>query len=128
MSETITKTFHSTRELGPEGHVSYAWDADDDEWMLPLIRQKMADGYVFWIVKRNPLREEQLRNVEDVADSRHVIIRDEAARQLFEDGHIALVAEGEDFNDLPEQHFGRARTPEEAVAADTVSHRPLRGG
>lgn len=129
MSETLERprTYRTTREMGPEGHVTYAWDAADDEWMLPLIRRKMEEGYVFWIIKREPLRETELRRVEDIGDQRHVVIRSQEARELFAQGRIALAAEDE--GDGPEEVVtGRARTAEEAVAADTVSHRPMRGG
>ena len=35
------------------GHTSFGWDSSDDEWVIPLIQQKMNEGYVFWIVRRN---------------------------------------------------------------------------
>ena len=66
----------------------------------------------------------RLERVEDVGDSRHVIIRDEAARQLFEQGRIGLVRDEE----TDAQTVGRARTAREAARNDTVAHRGLRGG
>jgi hypothetical protein len=107
------------------GHTSLGWDASDDEWVLPMIRRKLAEGFTFWIVKRNPLREVQLERVEDLGDAaRHVIIRDAESRQLFEAGRIGLAAA----NDEPVETVRRATTAEEAVQHDTVAHRPLRGG
>ncbi len=108
------------------GHTSFGWDAEDDEWVLPMIRLKMAEGYVFWIVRRNPLREVRLERVEDVRESRHVIIRDQAARTLFEQGRIGIAASIDDEEDV--ETLRRARTPEEAVSHDTIAHRGLRGG
>jgi hypothetical protein len=84
----------------------------------------MEQGYVFWVVRRNPLREVRLERVEDVGDNRHIIIRDAASRTLFEQGHIALVSADEG----DAQTVRRARTPEEVAANDTVAHRGLRGG
>lgn len=108
------------------GHTSFGWDASDDHWVLPMIRQKMADGYTFWIVRRNPLREVRLDRAEEARDAgRHVIIRDDVARELFEQGRIGLVS-AEDGDQA--ETVRRARTAEEVVENDTLAHRPLRGG
>jgi hypothetical protein len=111
--------------MDANGHTSLGWDAADDEWMLPLIRRKMAEGYVFWIVRRNPLREVRMERIEDIGETRHVIIRDAQSRELLEQGRIGLVTVDAD-DDL--EVVGRASTAEEVAANDTVSHRPLRGG
>ncbi len=110
--------------MDESGHTSFGWDPADDAWVLPMIRRKMTEGYVFWIVKRDPLREVQLHRVDDLGDNRHVIIRDEASRQLFESGRIGLAAA----NDEPVETVRRAETADEVVQNDTVAHRPLRGG
>jgi hypothetical protein len=108
------------------GHITWGWDAEHDPWVLPLIRRRMDEGYVFWIVRRNPLREVQLRRVEDIGENRTIIIQgDELARELFEQGRIGLVTETGD-EDL--EAIRPARTPEEVVANDTVAHRPLGRG
>lgn len=125
MSQTITTT-RTMALMDATGHTSFGWDETDDTWVLPMIRAKMAEGYVFWIVRRNPLREVQLERVEDLRDSRHVIIRDAAAQELFEQGRIGLVRGDE--NEEDHEQVRRARTAEEAVANDTVGHRALRGG
>ena len=110
--------------LDQQGHTSFGWDAEDDQWVLPMIRRKMDEGYVFWIVQRRPLREVQLTRVEDIGENRHVIIRDEVARTLFEQGRIGLAQD----DDVEVETVRRAHTPEEVVANDTVAHRGLRGG
>jgi hypothetical protein len=110
--------------MGPEGDTSFQWDATDDNWVLPMIRQKMEEGYTFWVIKRNPLREEEADSADDIGDARTVIIRDTDARRLFEQGHIRMMRPG----DRPVEATTRARNAEQAVAADTVAHAPLRGG
>jgi hypothetical protein len=125
MSETLDQTIRIMHTMDAAGHTSLGWDAADDEWILPLIRRKMVEGYVFWIVRRNPLREVRMERVEDIGDTRHVIIRDAESRELFEQGRIGLVSvDAEDDLEVTR----RARTAEEVVANDTVQHRPLRGG
>lgn len=128
MSQVVAELHPSTIRImdvmDGAGHTSFGWDVEDDVWVLPMVRRKMDQGYVFWIVKRNPLREVHLERIEDLRDNRHVIIRDNDARQLFEQGRIGLVAPVA--GDAETQR--RARTPEEAVSNDTVAHRPLRAG
>ena len=129
MPDTLTKTRIRTLAMMDEsGHTSFGWDETDDAWVLPMIRAKMEAGYVFWIVRRNPLREMRLERVEDLRDSRHVIIRDDSARELFEGGRIGLITDEDgDEADVAET-VRRARTAREVVENDTVAHRPLRGG
>ena len=101
----------------------------DDEWVIPMIQRKMDEGWVFWIVQRNPLREEQLRRVEDIGPNRHVIIRDRAARELFEQGRIGLADTNADTR--RDDQGGRPRrttSAREAARSDTVAHPPLAGG
>ena len=124
MSATIETTTRVMHLMDETGHTSLGWDPSDDEWVLPMIRRKMAQGFTFWIVKRNPLREVQLERIEDLADARHVIIRDDDSRQLFESGRIGVIANDESDLDT----VGRATTAEEVVRGETVAHRPLRGG
>ena len=128
MSETLERTFRTLSFLTGDGDTTYGWDSADDAWVLPMIQSKIDAGYVFWIVKRNPLREIKLRMAEDARDTRSVIIRDGDARILFEQGRIGLLAQtvaGRTEEMVSER---RARTAEEAVSHDTVAHRPMRGG
>lgn len=111
--------------MDSSGDTSFGWDAADDEWVIPMIRAKMAAGYTFWIVERNPLREVRLERAEALGENRHVIIKDTAARELFEQGRIGLASITEHGE---AKTLRRARTPEEAAGNDTVAHRPLRGG
>lgn len=126
MSEVLSRT-RTMRMMNNHGHTSFGWDEDDDEWVLPMIRRKMAEGYVFWVVRRpepdRRLQEVRLRRIEDIGNTRHVIIRDDEARELFEQGHIGLVEDQENV-----EVVRTAETAEEVVANDTVAHRPLRGG
>lgn len=124
MSATTIEPTRVIHMMDESGHTSLGWDPQDDEWILPVIRKKMADGYAFWIVRRDPLREVLLERVEDLGETRHVIIRDEDSRDLFEKGRIGIVTADDEMLET----VGRATTAEEVVRNETVAHRPLRGG
>jgi hypothetical protein len=135
MSEVLARPRMVTRDnirtlrfMNGQGHTSFGWDPEDDQWVLPMIREKMRQGFVFWIVRRarpeRRLEEVRLDRIEDIGDTRNVIIRDDASRQLFEQGHIGLVS---DTNDEIEVE-GPARTPEAVVANDTIAHRAFGRG
>lgn len=126
-ADTIAR-LRTLRFMDGQGHTSFGWDPEDDEWVLPMIRQKLQQGYNFWIVRRPaPLRrlqEVRLERVEDVGETRNIIIRDDASRRLFEQGRIALVSD----SDEELERVGRATTAEEVVANDTVAARPFGRG
>lgn len=123
MSEVLDRPIITTRFMDGSGHSSWGWDASDDVWVIPLIQQKMDEGYVFWIVEENPHREIQLRRVQDIGATRRVIIKDTKARELFEQGKIGIVT------DKPEMTaIRRAVNAQEAARNPTVAHRSLGGG
>lgn len=124
MPDLNVRTRRIMQVMDQHGHTSFGWDAEDDQWVLPMIRRKIDEGYVFWIVQRRPLREVQLTSIEDIGENRHVIIRDDSARVLFEQGRIGLAQD----DDTEVETIRRARTAEEVVANDTVAHRGMRGG
>lgn len=129
MSETTIqqRVIRTLSFLTGDGDNTYGWEPDDDAWVIPMIQRKMDEGYVFWIIRRNPIRELKLRTADEAKFTRSIIIKDNDARILFEQGRIGLVASGVvDRGDMIRE--GRARTAEEAVANDTVAHRPSRGG
>lgn len=117
------------RFMDGQGHTSFGWDPEDDHWVLPMIREKMEQGYVFWVVRRpEPLRrlqEVQLERVEDIGETRNIIIRDDASRRLFEQGRIALFSDSDD-EDL--ERVRRATSAEDVVANDTIASRPFGRG
>lgn len=107
--------------MNGSGHSSFGWDAADDEWVLPMIRKKIAEGWIFRHVTAGTMTV--LERVEDIGDSRLIAIEDRDARELFEKGKIGIVNETSDL-----QAGGRIRSAEEVVRSDTLAHRPLRGG
>lgn len=121
----------TTDFMGMSGHTSFGWDADSDEWVLPLIAQKLKEGYVFRRVEKTtfaglPLtRKVKVEKVEDIGDSRTVLIHDKEARKLFEDGRIKLVREREEGSYVAGKIV---KDPEEIAKTDTIAHRQAVGG
>lgn len=120
--------FRTLSFLSGAGDSTYGWEAKDDSWVVPMIQKKMDEGYTFWIVKKNPVREARLRTAEEAKDTRHIIIKDADARILFEQGRIGIVTNtvAGRSDELVQER--RARTAEEAASHDTVAHRQARGG
>lgn len=120
--------FRTLSFLNGMGDTTIGWTPNNDEWIIPLIRQKMLDGYDFWIIRRDPVREVKIRNATEATLTHEVIMKDDVARELIEQGRIGIVAAPAPGRRPEVVMERRAGTPEEAVAADTVAHRPLRGG
>ncbi len=120
---TATRVMHLMDE---SGDTSLGWDPEDDEWVLPMIRRKMEAGPGPGGERHvsNPLREVLVQRVEELRETRHVIIKDDESRDLFEHGQIGIADTGD--TDLEVER--RATTAEEVVENETVAHRPLRGG
>lgn len=127
MSEVLSKIY-TLDIMDRQGHSSFGWDESEDEWVIPLIQKKMDEGFVFWIVKRNPLREQQLMRVEDVREGRNVIIRDGDARTLFEQGRIALVSDEHAHGEETVERIRTTTSAREAARNDTLAHRRPGGG
>ena len=127
MSEVL-QTIRTLRFMDGQGHSSFGWDPENDHWVLPMIRKKMAEGYVFWVVRRpGPLRQLQeirLTSVDEIGNDRHVIIHDDDARELFEQGRIGLVPD----TDETLERVRTAESAEDAAANDTIAHRAMGRG
>lgn len=110
--------------MNETGHLTLAWDPEDDEKIIPAIQRLMDANHVFWIVERNPLREEELEDADDLRANRHVIIKNEELEALFRQGILSIARH----DDAPLERVRRATTAEEVAHNDTVTHRPLAGG
>jgi hypothetical protein len=110
--------------MNESGHVTWSWDEENDEQMIPTIDRLMREGYVFWIVQRDPLREAELEDTEDLRTNRHVIVKNEDFAELMAAGVLRL----SNRDTAPLQQERRAADARDAVANDTVAHRRIQGG
>ena len=106
------------------GHTSLGWDESDAEWIIPMIRRKLAQGYTFWIIDVDNNQRLKLERIEDLGDRRLLVMESPEAKELLEQGKIGLVV------NEPEQvaHQRRSRDPAEIARNHTVAHRGLQGG
>lgn len=128
MPDGSTGNIRTTSFLSGQGDTTFGWDASDDNWVIPMIQQKMNEGYTFWITRRNPVREARLRTVSDLGDARQVTIKDDSARQLFEQGRIGIIAAAPGERQAETVLERRADNAREAAENDTIAHRAGRGG
>lgn len=128
MSETLDRPIRTLSYLSGDGDNTYGWDAKDDQWVVPMIQKKMDEGYVFWIVRKDPIREVRLRTASEATATREIIIKDADARILFEQGRIGIASltVGERTREAVRER--RADSAEDAAAHDTVAHRRLAAG
>lgn len=111
--------------MDESGHMTWSWDEANDEQVIPAIQRLMDNGYVFWIVRRDPLREDELEadEINELRENRHIIIKNEDFAELMRAGVMRLT---NDDADLTRER--RATDAADAAANDTVAHRPLRAG
>ncbi len=114
--------------LDQSGDTSIIWDEDTDEKMLAIIEAKMAEGFVFFIVKPSripfmPPRQVRAKSINDVRDAGSVLIRDEALEQLFRAGDIATTKSDDSLTPIR-----KAANANEVITQHSVAIRPARGG
>lgn len=125
MSETMAPAIRTLSFLTGDGDNTYGSEEKDDEWVIPMIRRKMDEGYVFWIVRRPAEAAVRLRRVEDAVPLRSILLKDDIARILIEQGRIGIVSQPQ-----PEvsERVRSADDAADAAANDTVAHpRPVGG-
>jgi len=108
-SEPDVSTIRTLSFLTGDGDTTYGWESADDPWVLPMIQAK-------------------LRLAAEAKSARSILIKDDDARILFEQGRIGLMAQSVAQRSEELVSERRARSAEEVVSHDTLAHRPMRGG
>lgn len=119
----------STRLMCSDGDVTLAWDDDNAEMMIGLIKKKMEEGMSFFIVtprlgglirpKRTPVKKNT-----DLTKHNAVVVSDADFGEMIAKG----VVSSQKAPSGQIETIKRADTPEEAAKSDTVAVRPARGG
>lgn len=130
--------------LNMTGDVTITWDADSREYILDLVRQKMAQGYSFFVItpRRIPAlgtKKSKLTSEAQLSKATGVVVPDDQARAMLAKvgslddkvvqaavqkgkARLTLVPKGEP------QTTHRAKSAEEVVRGQSVAVRPLVGG
>jgi hypothetical protein len=61
---------------------TFTWDEANDDWVIALIREKMEQGFQFWVTKRSG-KKKPLRDAAKAAKWRKVMIWGDGARDLL---------------------------------------------
>jgi hypothetical protein len=112
--------------LNRTGDVTIGWTDDNHDAMVEMIREKMAQGFTFFVVRGED--HVRLRKIEDIGTEREVVLDDSHAEALFKAGKIGLVERLRTAASDTIDTIRRAITPEDAATTNTVAIRPMRGG
>ena len=119
----------STRLMCSDGDVTLAWDEDNADMMIEIIKKKMAEGMSFFIVtprlgglirpKRTPVKKST-----DLTKHNAVTVSDADFAAMITSGVVSAQKAPSGLIETVK----RADTPEDAAKSDTVAVRPARGG
>lgn len=115
--------------LDSSGDTTIAWTEDRDEEMLPLIKKKMEQGVVFFIVEPRlggwlPPKKTHLGSPEEALPHRALAIRDEDLAKFVSSGVAEVVPSPQG----PVRGSRKAKSAEEVAGSESVAVKPLRGG
>ena len=114
--------------LNQTGDVTITWDEKYEAEMRELIKKKIEEGYVFFIVKRKMLgllkTKEQVVSIDQVKKGVDLLLKDEDAIALFSAGKINVTKEHvSDF-----ESEGSSKDVDRILKEDTLLVRPIAAG
>lgn len=131
--------------LNMSGDVTITWDDTNRERVLELVRQKMKEGYSFFVIKPRFLfllgnKKELLVNESQLDRATGVVVPDEQVEAIManlrdpsvtatvRNDHARLAKTSATVKSGAYQAQHRARSAEEVVRHQTVAVRPVVGG
>jgi hypothetical protein len=141
--EIIMTEEQSITFLNMSGDVTITWDASNEAEILELVRQKMAQGYSFFILKKRslgpiplPAKKVEATSIAQVAQAGHAVLRDKEVTRMVktslgDDAVDRAVQNGsarltQGRADLATSH--RAQDAQEVLRSQSVAIRPVVGG
>lgn len=115
--------------LNEAGDQTIVWDESSDERMTEIIRKKMEQGVVFFVIEPRffgllPSKKTPLTNADDARKHRALAIRDEDIAKFVGEGGGDVVKTP----DKAVQTIRKAKTAEEVAKNESVGVKPMRGG
>lgn len=115
--------------LNEQGDQTIVWTEDRDEAMVEIIRKKMAEGIVFFVIEPRffgllPSKKTELKNADEARKHRALAIRDEDFAKFVGDGKGDVVKTP----DEPIRGSRKAASAEEAAKSESVGVKPMKGG
>jgi len=114
--------------LDCSGDVTLVWDETTDEKMLKIIEDRIAKGWVFYVLKPRtipmlPPKKVKARTIDEVKEAGSVIIMDKDVNLLFSNGDIRTATPANDLDVVK-----RSTDSREIVRSQTAAVKPARGG
>ena len=125
----MTAAVRATTILNEAGDQTIVWTEDRDDEMVEIIKKKMAQGIVFFVIEPRffgllPSRRTELKEADEARKHRALAIRDEDFRKFVSDGDGEVVKTP----DKPVQTVRRAKDATDAAKSETVGVKPMKGG
>jgi hypothetical protein len=119
----------ATTILNEAGDQTIVWTEDRDDAMVEIIRKKMEQGIVFFVIEPRffgllPSRKTELKDADDARKHRALAIRDEDFARFVSEGNGEVVKTP----DAPVQSRRKVKSAEEAASTQTVGVKPMKGG
>ena len=115
--------------LNESGDIEIIWSDEHEESMRELIEKKLKEGYSFFILEKKfwGLVEckEKVISMDQIQKGSKLLLRDEDAVRLFNDGKIK-VKKSKEKREL--NTTKRSKDVDEILKSDTVAVRPVAGG
>lgn len=139
--------FYTMTMLNATGDVTVAWDADNEKEIKEMIKSKLEQGFIFFMLEERPAfltifgkKKVYINDIKDLKNKKEVILKtkDCASKVLNENYHLedkeieALFKIGKiAIGRVPPSNYqtvGRAKTVEQVVKNHTIATRKLVGG
>lgn len=115
--------------LNEAGDQTIVWDESSDERMTEIIRKKMEQGVVFFVIEPRffgllPSKKTPLTDADEARKHRALAIRDEDFAKFVGEGGGDVVKTP----DKPVATVRKAKTAEEVAKSESVGVRSMKGG
>lgn len=115
--------------LNEAGDQTIVWTEDRDDEMVDIIRKKMEQGIIFFIIEPRffgllPSKKTRLDNPDEARKHRALAIRDEDFARFVGEGHGDMVRTPE----APVNTVKQSRSPKEVAKSQSVGVKPMKGG
>lgn len=119
----------ATTILNEAGDQTIVWDEASDDAMTEIIRKKMAQGVVFFVIEPRffgllPSKKTPLTDADEARKHRALAIKDEDFAKFVGEGSGDVVKTP----DKPVSTVRKAKNAEEVAKNESVGVRPMRGG
>ena len=115
----------SCRFLNNHGDITISWEKDDDKEMKKIIKKKMEEGYIFYIIKNKYFglvsKKKKLNKMKDLKTNQ-IIVKDEDLDIFIKKSKNAEINANKTEDTFEVSHS--ADKPEDCIEHNTVAVKP----